>query len=73
MFIIFQYEALRQSNQLGWLLVIVLSVALAIVMVVLAYILYSKGRQIEYLKSLIPLQEQQKLDKIPLNKGGFLL
>ncbi len=73
MFLIFQFEDILQSNQLGWFLVILLSVVLALVIVILVYILYSKGRQIEYLKSLIPLQKQQKLDKTQIEKGGFLL
>lgn len=69
MFLIFQYEDLRQSNQMGWFLVIVLSVVLVIVIVVFAYILNSKARQIEYLKTLVPSPEQQKPEKTPLEKG----
>ena len=69
MYLIFQCETIEQSNQMGWLLVIVLSVVLVISLVVGAYIIYSKNKQIEYLKSLIPVQEQQKLEKTSLSKG----
>lgn len=72
MYLIFQCETIEQSNQMGWLLVIIFAILFVISLVVGAYILYSKNNQIEYLKSLIPVQELQKLEKAPLSRGFAL-